>query len=308
MLAYTPDGKTLFTGDGSRAVRAWNLATGEQSVVVQQTSPFGAVQAQPLGVSPDGRRLAVWSAGLVLCEIGPIPPPSDRPAFIELDGLDGRHFRVAPGWTLTCLLPIYGFTSISPDWTVFVSVGYRGAHFWDVNTGKWQGGTFGSHHHMTTAAFSADGKTLAASVWEPSGYRILFWDVARRRRLGRITLCFGLNPLVPLFSPEGRWFAVFREAQVEFFDARSGRMTPEGSIRNPTRKHFLEPAFSPDGRRLLTTDKSKVIRLWDVESRQLLEEWNWEIGMVNWIRFAPDGQTAAAAGSGRKVVVWDIDQ
>jgi hypothetical protein len=39
----------------------------------------------------------------------------------------------------------------------------------------------------------------------------------------------------------------------------------------------------------------------------VLHEWEWKIGEVNDLKFAPNGMTAAAAGSNRKVVVWDLD-
>ena len=248
MLAYTPEGKLLFTCDGRRTVRAWNLVTGEQSVVVLEMSPFAPALAQPLEVSPDGRRLAVRSAGLVLCEIGPIPPPSDRPTLVATEDPDEHGFQMAPGWTFTRLQPIHGFTAFSPDWTTIASLHYCGAHFWELNTSKWQGGMFGLAHAFQAAAFSADGKTLATSVWEAGGSRILFWDVARRRPRKIAVPCYEpspLVPLVPLFSPDGRWFAVFHEAQAEFFDARSGRMTPEGSLRNATRQAFPGTSLLP---------------------------------------------------------------
>jgi WD40 repeat protein len=35
--------------------------------------------------------------------------------------------------------------------------------------------------------------------------------------------------------------------------------------------------------------------------------WRWEIGQVWSVAFAPDGQTAAAAGADGSVLVWDVD-
>ena len=108
------------------------------------------------------------------------------------------------------------------------------------------------------------------------------------------------------FSPDGRWLALCGKTAVDLYDADTGRIAPGGPIPIRGRSHINDLTFSPDGRQLLTAN-SKVIHLLDVESRKLLEEWNWGIGRVNCIKVAPDGQTAAAAGSGRKVVVWDLD-
>jgi WD40 repeat protein len=65
-------------------------------------------------------------------------------------------------------------------------------------------------------------------------------------------------------------------------------------------------AVSLDGRRLLTQFRSEVA-LWDTETGQNLGSWDWQIGTVNGVAFAPDGLTAAAAGSKRKLVVWDLE-
>jgi hypothetical protein len=63
---------------------------------------------------------------------------------------------------------------------------------------------------------------------------------------------------------------------------------------------------SPDGRRLLTAFRSKVA-LWDTETGRQLASWDWQIGTINGVAFAPDGLTAAAAGSRKKLVVWDLE-
>jgi WD40 repeat protein len=63
---------------------------------------------------------------------------------------------------------------------------------------------------------------------------------------------------------------------------------------------------SADGRRLLTAFGSEVA-LWDTESGREIASWDWRIGTINSVAFAPDGLTAAAAGSNKKLVVWDLE-
>ena len=44
----------------------------------------------------------------------------------------------------------------------------------------------------------------------------------------------------------------------------------------------------------------------DVAARREQAAFDWEIGPVCTVAFAPDGMTAAAAGLARQVVVWDV--
>jgi hypothetical protein len=48
------------------------------------------------------------------------------------------------------------------------------------------------------------------------------------------------------------------------------------------------------------------LSLWDIEGRSR-GRFNWEIGKVQALAFAPDGMTAAAGGSRGKVAVWDVE-
>jgi WD40 repeat protein len=65
-------------------------------------------------------------------------------------------------------------------------------------------------------------------------------------------------------------------------------------------------SFAPDGHSLLSADEGGKVCLWDVESRRLRRSWDWQVGRLRSVVFAPDGMTAAAGGD-RDVIVWDMD-
>ena len=64
-------------------------------------------------------------------------------------------------------------------------------------------------------------------------------------------------------------------------------------------------SISPDGRSLLLACEDGLLRLWDVQC-SVRSTYDWEIGTVPCVAFAPDGLTAAAGGDG-VVMVWDVD-
>jgi WD40 repeat protein len=48
------------------------------------------------------------------------------------------------------------------------------------------------------------------------------------------------------------------------------------------------------------------VRLWDAASGRALSAYDWRIGPVSSLAFAPDGLRAAAGGNGA-ICVWDLE-
>ncbi|MCG8365012.1 MAG: NACHT domain-containing protein [Pseudanabaenales cyanobacterium] len=89
--------------------------------------------------------------------------------------------------------------------------------------------------------------------------------------------------------------------QVNFTGAELSR-----SVFTETLGNVLSAEFSPDGERLATCDTDCQIRLWRVQTGQLL--WICQ-GHRNWVRsvaFSPDGQILASGGSDQTVRCWDV--
>src|SRR5262249_23396719 len=67
----------------------------------------------------------------------------------------------------------------------------------------------------------------------------------------------------------------------------------------------LRPLFQTSGRLLMTASVDQVF-VWDTVALREVGRFDWGIGRVQALDFAPDGETAAAVGQG-KIVVWDLD-
>jgi WD40 repeat protein len=106
-------------------------------------------------------------------------------------------------------------------------------------------------------------------------------------------------------SPDGLLLAVAAGVQLEVCDLATGRR--RGAVRSEGRKHFTDVAFHPSGRVLAASSNHETIRVFDAASLAEVATFDWQVGPVRRVAFAPDGMRAAAAGKTGKVVVWDVD-
>jgi len=66
-------------------------------------------------------------------------------------------------------------------------------------------------------------------------------------------------------------------------------------------------AYSPDGKRVATTDWNNSAKIWDVESGQLLMTLTGHTESVNGVAFSPDGKLLATASDDGSAKIWDAD-
>jgi WD40 repeat protein len=106
------------------------------------------------------------------------------------------------------------------------------------------------------------------------------------------------------WSPDGRLIAAGGGKLLRVFDSLDGSLIVE---KKQSSKYFLDAEFTRDGRFLATVSNEDTVKFFDAQSWNVRSEMAWQVGGLKAIAFSRDGTLAAAGGSGKKVVVWDLD-
>jgi WD40 repeat protein len=316
MLAFTPDGNILVTGEGGGKVRLWEADTGRELAALDHQGQ--AVTAAALAAG--GTRLVTGSAGRVLrlwdaasrrelsrftVHVTPVSlalsPDGQRAVFAGrdkiayvLDAATGRELASLKGHT-----DVIQCVAFSPDGSAVVTASKdQSVRLWDTATGR-EVRTFSGHTAWAlTAAFSPDGKKIASG---DSDYAARLWDAATGRELAVFK---GHTNVVgaAAFSPDGARLATAGDDRtVKLWDVAAGR---EMAAFRGHAGAVQSVAFSPDGRRLASGSTDQTVKIWDA-ANQPADTLRGHHDRVLAVTFSPDGRTLATGGVDRTVRLWD---
>jgi WD40 repeat protein len=276
-IAFAPGGRTLYTGDESGQILAWDVATRE-SRQLWRVEPRRYRWPQ-LWTSPDGSRLLLDDAGELIEALAPnggeVLPLSDVAHEIGHVTPDAR-------WAL----------GVAPRRTVGV---------WDLATRRRVPlrGELAEATGITFHRLLPDGFTLLTFTSET--HELMLWDMRTGEPLGALSPR-GQGVEAGTLSPDGNSFAVARLSRLWVYDIPSRSRRHELT----SRANFRALAFHPDSRLLASNDADSTVAFWDATTGERLKQFDWNIGPVTALAFAPDGLTCAAGGY-QSFVVWDVD-
>ncbi|HEX8335804.1 MAG TPA: WD40 repeat domain-containing protein, partial [Pyrinomonadaceae bacterium] len=205
----------------------------------------------------------------------------------------------------------------SPDATLLAAQSVNGAvMLWDVRAGRLRWVLRDAHASEGLGlAFSADGRFVVSAAAPDGSREVKVWEAlggagAPLERGGEAaaTLAAKATREVvhnPAVSSDGRLSAEggdWGQASIKVTEVAGGKLyrVLEG---HPGIIHAL--VFSPDGARLASGSRDRLVRLWDARTGALLDALEGHEGPVKAVAFSPDGKRLVSRGEDGTLRVWD---
>lgn len=285
-VAFTPDGKSVWSYARDKSRYRWNVATGEGQRF------FGGLDNgawDPTCFSTDGQMLVTGGR---------------RDGQIRLwdnDGKElatlGKHAGRAEG------------VAISPDGKLLASSGKEGeVRLWDVAARKYLRDLEAPSDRWASLTFSPDGRKLAigGSCTGLGGSPPCLLDTNTGKIVLKLEGVSGESRIV--FSPDGRLLAVagaWNDKVVRLHDAATGKQLGECAASS---RGVWSLAFSADSRLLAAgaTERDDTVRVWEVATLQEVADFVGHHSGVGALAFTPDGRTLASGAGDATILLWDL--
>ncbi len=291
-VACSSDGKWIASAGWDNVIRLWDAKSGEQITALAGHTDWIAL---PLAFCPAGRRSGIA-----------------RQEMASIRVWDMATGQCLASWREAGLTPPGGVhnVAVSPDGKLLSAAMGSRIRFWDMDTYQEKPDLTLPFRFLRIVAFSPDRQRLAVAGSQSSltGPGIICLirlvtgqvETTIEAHHGRI---HGL-----VFSPDGRR-AGFHEASdrtARIWDAvQTGQLVPATTGWPFLMKVHFAAAFHPDGRRLATAGRDRIVRLWDPDTGEQVSQLRGHTEYVISLDFSPDGATLVSGSGDFTVRLWD---
>ncbi|BAZ08719.1 peptidase C14 caspase catalytic subunit p20 [Calothrix sp. NIES-4071] len=310
-VSFSPDGKNIAAGGEDKSIKIWDINDGR----LLKTLSFHQNWVNSLSYSPDGKMLVSGGA--------------DK--YIMLwNGSEGKLIKKIPGHTAS----VWG-VRFSPNCKMIISASRdRTIKLWNLDGSELE--EFKGHSKgVYNAVFSPDSKTIASTsldgtvrLWQrrdisqldvlsadsdgvyavaysPDGSKIVSASgngkVKIWRSVGTLLKTFtAQNSSIysVAFAPNGEFATAGSDGAVKIW--QNDKLIKTIKATNTEINHI---SFSPDGRLIASASKDNTVKVYSVDSDQLLYILN-HTAEVYGINFSPDGEIIASASVDKTIKLW----
>ena len=318
---FSPDGTKIVTAAKDNTARIWCAQTGREL----RTLPH-ADWVRHAVFSPDGTKIITGGSELTAriwyAESGRLLQRLEGHGETEGFHVVGGVQRRFANWVYPAIF--------SPDGKkVLTTGGDKTVRIWDVETGKELHKLEGHLDHVRIIVFTPDGKK-AISASQDANVKI--WDVDTGKELHNLegSAYATHRPAPALLSPDGARI-VLGSRNANTATIRCVESGEELLVLEGHESWLLTAAFSPDGKKIVTTSSDETARIWCAESGRELQRLQGDPNdrhrnvlfnmppppgidsfakvQFDYAAFSPDGRKVFTTGNphDRVIRVWDVE-
>lgn len=305
--AFSPDGKILLIAILHQKTARWaNLTTVES--IADETQLWQVLPGQPPVLH------ATLTSGELLTSFA-FTPDSHRLAIVNTSGRI-RIWETSSGKLLSTIESCGGQLFFSPDGGRLLALNPDGiVQVWDVHPEKepkLQQTLDGFTSMVESLAFTSDGKALL--VGSPRSFQRWSLSDGSNQRSPALSLVFNQSSQAFDISADGKYLATGAEhGSIQVWDTQSGKLLqtlsghPTGAMDGTTDGYIAVLKFHPNSKQFASGGADGKIRIWDVETSQLLKELDTENTIrTTLLSFSPDGHYLAASDENSPIQLWDL--